>query len=204
MRYEDLTNEDLKNLNVNMFGGNPKVNKKQSIVKRTLKKIAGASLLAAIGAPAGPVGIALGAFAGAALFGKKFKNVKVKGKDLKTYMQDIGIEKDLNLLFDRYFSTTALKDFLANKDEIATIFSVEMTPGVWGDAKDRDDVLSNTRDYVLRPVKLHLDNAGEELLKIADKYNLKPHQVSAMFELLYDEGPLNYFMLKVTGTKGLF
>jgi gas vesicle protein len=215
MRYEQLSGgktltEDISDLNIDASASRKTpttVDKvKQGWGKRIIKKISMATILGLLGLTTGPVGAALGAAAGMFLAGKRFKNKKVKGVPLEVYMKEKGLDTQIAALHDKYFSNSAMAEFLDNKDEIAMAFAQEKENDsvkynrIGG---DRDRVLQNTRDYALQGVKKHLDLAGRDLADLAVQHNLKPTAVAYLYASMYGDGPLNLFMKKIIGNDGI-
>ena len=214
MRYQDLSNgktlmEDLGDLEVDMVSKKRAPDqtqiKKQGLFKRILKKMTAATFLGLIGLAGGPIGAALGVGIGAWFAGRKNKKVKVKGQPLEVFMKEQGIDKQLSEVFNKYFSDAAMKQFTDIGYEIAQAYANEKTikKDMTGRG-ERSDVLRNTRDYQLQDVRHHLNSAGEEIATIAREHNLKSTSVTYMFEVMYGDGPLNYFMKKTIGSTGLF
>lgn len=213
MRYEQLSGgrtllEDLSYLNTNAFGSKKtaatKTKVKQGWGKRILKKLSMATILGVLGLAAGPGGAALGATIGAFIAGKKFKNAKIAGQPIAAYMKSNGVDKEIEALHTKYFSDDKLQPFLDNQKEIIAGFDASGGERSIDDTKSREDILANTRDYALQDVKQHLNDAGKELAVIAANHKLPPHQVAAMYAMLYGDSPLNYFMRRVVGRSGIW
>jgi len=220
MRYEDLTGktltEDLNSLNTSAFKSNDfgkdTVTIKQNMLVRFLKKLTAVNVFGSLGMVAGGgIGAALGVGFGMWWAGKK-TITKQQERTSSQFLSNKGMDKPLNDYYEKYFSDSALSSFINDGEDIANAFYIEKQndvdkSGVFSkDPKRREELLKDTRDYVLRPVTSHLNDAGAALLEMAKTYDVTPHQAATLFALEYGDGhsPINYFMNKVIGDLGIF
>ena len=216
--------EDIDDLNTNFFTGNSelkgagiggKVKKdtqvKQNLLVRILKKISVGSLLAVIGGVAGPIGALAGFALGSFWAGSKFKNkkIKIQGKTVEDFLQETGIDKDIEAFYNKYFSESVIKNLDVNPEHIAGVISMDKQDATdildFGvSPKSREDIIKASPSSEMKIVRDHLSKAGKELEKIAEKHNVRPAVVSELFAKLYDNSPLNTFFITLTGSNQIF
>lgn len=214
MKILEIT-ENIDNLNYdrnNTVLGTKKV--KRNLLVRILKKMTVGSFLSALGlavTPGSPVLALTGLVGGFMLAGTKYKDVpiKVKGKYAEEYMKEIGLDKDLEPFYNKYFSENVIKNLDVNPDHIAAVLAKESglidTGASFFSLKldvefvSREQAIMLSGSIEMKTIRDHLYSASKSLEKIAEKHNMVPGAVSELFAKMYGDSPMNLFFKTLTG-----